>query len=88
MAVYQRCEATYHINRHDEHAVMRIDLIDEGGVTHFQAVLETSALRGTYGARALSASEALDFLNLAMQAEGAQEIHFVCATDTARGEAA
>lgn len=41
-----------------------------------QAVLLDSPLHGTYGGRADSEAMALDFLDLAMQAEGADEIHF------------
>ena len=42
----------------------------------YQARIESSALHGTYGGVADSVVMALDFLNLAMQAEGADNIAF------------
>ncbi|MHB0939078.1 MAG: hypothetical protein ACYDCO_19760 [Armatimonadota bacterium] len=72
-------ETTYQLNGEHFHAHTRIDEKVEDGQTLYQAVITDSPLHRTYGAWADSVELALDFLNLAMQAEGADEIQFQAA---------
>jgi|GEM_PF-2415814 len=76
METRHELETTYQLNGQHHHARTSIREKEEGGKTHFQAEISDSPLQGTYGGWAESIELALDFLNLAMQAEGADEIDF------------
>lgn len=78
MEIYQLCETTYRLNGDIYHASTRMEIVPEEGADHYRAVIEDSPLRGSYGGVAHNPELALDFLNLAMQAEGADEIVFLC----------
>lgn len=78
MEIAQHCDVNFHYNGAAHHGTLRIETREIDSVTHYRAVIETSALHGTYGGYAESIALALDFLNLAMQAEGADEIAFHC----------
>ncbi|MHB9133932.1 MAG: hypothetical protein ACYDBB_22930 [Armatimonadota bacterium] len=81
MADYQTYDVHYMLDKKPHDAAMQVESFDRQGKTEYRAIITDSPLRGTYGGYASSVAEALDFLNLAMQAEGADEIHF-----TPRGE--
>jgi uncharacterized protein (DUF736 family) len=68
--------ATYRLQGSIHHGVVRIDVDRRAEGPHYRATLEDSPLRGTQGGWARTADEALDFLNLSLQAEGAGEICF------------
>lgn len=71
-------EVTYMYNNATHRANLRIEEKSENAETHYRAVIVDPPLRGTYGGFAASIELALDFLNLAMQAEGADAIEFSC----------
>jgi len=82
MGVYQRFEVSYKLNGQTYQTLVRIDRdMNPGGnhaqqSEHFRASIESSPLHGTASGRATTIDEALDYLNLSMQAAGADEIHF------------
>lgn len=76
METFSRLETTYMRDGRAELAHVQLRQQEQHGAPHFQAVLMDSPLHGTYGGWAESTALALDFLDLAMQAEGADEIHF------------
>ena len=76
MITRQELDTTYQLDgqRHQAHTL--IEQTEEHGAACYQAKIKDSPLHGTFGAWASSIPEALDFLNLAMQAKGADEINF------------
>ena len=76
MTTQHDLDATYRLNGRTHHARTHIKQEEQHGQPHYQAVIVDSPLHGTYGGWAESFDLALDFLNLAMQAEGADEIRF------------
>jgi len=76
METRHELETTYQLNGLQQHARTSIKEKEEDGKAHYQAIITDSPLHGTYGGWAESVELALDFLNLAMQAEGADEIRF------------
>ncbi|HEY3378986.1 MAG TPA: hypothetical protein VGL77_15985 [Armatimonadota bacterium] len=78
MAIYQQCDLSFTRDDVEQHGTVRIEQTQAGGRTRYQAIVEGTPLHGTYGGFAESVELALDFLNLALQAEGADAIHFAC----------
>ncbi len=76
MAAYQQYETLFQLDGRSYHAAMHIEQITEEGNIRYRAVIDDSPLRHTHGGHAETIALALDFLNLAMQAEGADEITF------------
>lgn len=76
MTVGQDLATSYQLDGHLYQAHTHIKQTTENGVTRYQAVIKDSPIHGTYGGWADTVEEALDFLDLAMQAEGADEIQF------------
>jgi len=76
MVTRHELETTYRLNGRHYHAHTQIKQAEKDGRADYQAVITDSPLHGTYGGWAGSVELALDFLNLAMQAEGAGEIRF------------
>ena len=76
MVAQQDLETTYQRDGRTYRAHTRIKQGEQHGQPHFQAVIMDSPLRSTFGGWAESVEMALDFLNLAMQAEGADDIRF------------
>lgn len=78
MIVLQRCRISFRLDAHRHEGHLRIEKTSDAPNAPFRAVIESSPLRGTYGGEASSVALALDFLNLALQAEGADEICYEC----------
>ncbi|HEX2951441.1 MAG TPA: hypothetical protein VHV83_18020 [Armatimonadota bacterium] len=78
MDISQQCDVSYHLDGETHHGSMNIEKKTDDHGDMYRAVIETSPLHGTYGGFADNVDLALDFLNLAMQAEGADEIVFTC----------
>ncbi len=78
MGTYQQCDVTFRLDGNFHHGTMHIDEEGTGEKMRYRAIIDSSPLRGTYGGFAEDVTLALDFLNLAMQAEGADEIVFTC----------
>lgn len=76
MRTAQAYDITFRLDGHLHHGTMHVDEIDEGERSVYQARIDSSPLKGTHGGTANEIALALDFLNLAMQAEGADEIVF------------
>ena len=76
MEATQTYLTTYRLDGQTHEAKTQIHRQATNGDTRYQAIIKDSPLRGTFSAWASSVAEALDFLNLAMQAEGADAIHF------------
>ena len=74
----QQCDVSYSYNGATQQGRLHIEEKKDGAQSRFRAVIDNSPLHGTYGGYAESVELALDFLNLAMQAEGADEITFSC----------
>lgn len=74
MVLLQHIEADFRRDEKMHHGTVRLRLREEGGMPHYQAVLVDTPLHGTFGGWASSIDDAIDYLNLAMQAEGAEEI--------------
>lgn len=83
MTVHQQCDITFRLNDMTYQGTMHIEETTSEHGTHYQAFIDSSPLHGTYGGKADSKPLALDFLNLAMQAEGADEIVFSCHSEAA-----
>ena len=83
MVITQRFETSYRYDNKIYRGVTRIETWDEPFGSRYRAVIETPPLRGTYGSEAGTIEQALDFLNLAMQAEGADEISFIASRQEA-----
>jgi len=77
MLVIQRLQTRYTLDGEIHTADTLIEQVDIQGEPHFRALLEGTPLHETFGGTASSVELALDFLNLAMQAEGAGEIHTI-----------
>lgn len=65
-------------NRQYRGVLLHVEHIHAEGGTRYRAVIDGAPLHHTYGGEAGTVELALDFLNLAMQAEGADEITFTC----------
>jgi hypothetical protein len=76
MAAALQYETTFTLDGHSHTGQVHIALVPIGDATHYRATLVTAPLKGSYGGVAESIELALDFLNLAMQAEGAAGIHY------------
>jgi len=76
MVTRHELDTSYKLNGVQHSAHTQIHEKEENGQTLYQAVIADSPLHRTHGGWADSVELALDFLNLAMQAEGADEIHF------------
>ena len=76
MKVIDRKLTRFVLDGQEETAYTRIEQVKVNGESHFRAELEGSSLRGTFGGTAESIEMALEYIGLAMQAEGADEIEF------------
>jgi hypothetical protein len=79
MRVIQRIPTTFRLDAREYHAETRVEEVETGRPSHpvhYRAVLEQSPLHGAHSADEDSVLLALDFLNLAMQAMGAEQIFF------------
>jgi len=76
MAVYQHYETSFQYDGRRHTAGMHIEQAHIDRSIQYRAVIDGSPLHGTFGGYAETIAMALDFLNLAMQAEGADEISF------------
>lgn len=85
MAIYELCAVSFQLDGETHQGVVRIEQsVRECGPAQFQAKIETAPLHGTFGGCSSTVEQALDFLNLAMQAEGADQITFMCPLDNAQ----
>ncbi len=73
----QQYDISFQLDGQAHHGKMHIEHFDKHGKAMCRALIDTTALHGTFGGAAESLDLALDFLNLAMQAEGADDITFV-----------
>lgn len=76
MVMYQHYEVTYRLDKLPYRAAMHIEQLHTPEGIRYKAIIDDSPLHGTFGGEADTVELALDFLNLAMQAEGADEISF------------
>ncbi len=76
MVYYQQYEASFQLDGREYHVVMHIEQISTADGIRYCAVIDEPPLSKTFGGKAETVELALDFLNLAMQAEGADDITF------------
>ena len=85
MAIFQHWFVSFQYDGETHYGAVRVEeLTRENGQVEYQAILESTPLQGTFGGFASTVPLALDFLNLAMQAEGADNITFTSASDTSQ----
>lgn len=76
MAFYQHYETSFRLHGRRYSAPMHLEQVAAEGGLRYRAEIDASPLHHTFGGHAETVELALDFLNLAMQAEGADEITF------------
>ena len=85
MGVDSNYETTFQLDHRHYRAAMHAEQRQIDGRAYYKAVIDSSPLRGTHSAEEDSVESALDYLNLAMQAEGADEIIFTALPTEATG---
>ena len=70
-------ETSFQLKGRRYQTAMHIEQVAAENGTRYRAVIDEPPLHHTYGGYAETIALALDFLNLAMQAEGADEITFI-----------
>jgi hypothetical protein len=83
METKQLCKVTFSSGGKSFQGSVAIEVAALKQVQHYRALITSSPLHGTYGGWASTVELALDFLNLAMQAEGADAIAFGCRSEQA-----
>jgi len=78
MNISQQCGLSFRLDGQTHQGMLNIETAEVTGKLRYRGVIESVPLRGTFGGWADNITLALDFLNLAMQAEGADEIAFTC----------
>ena len=78
MEIVRQCDISYRLDGHTHQGKVRIEQNAAHDKARYRAIIEASALHGTFGGYADSQEMALDYLNLAMQAKGAEAIMFAC----------
>ena len=85
MVFYQQYETSFQLNGRRYQAAMHIEQIAAEGGIRYRAVIDAAPLHHAFGGHAETVEQALDFLNLAMQAEGADDITFTAVPLEATG---